>query len=91
MMNVSSALGLVSFVGAIVLTLARGLWLIARIEEQVKKQSEDLADARREFHDHVESNHLHRNPDSEARLQRMETTLDAVQTTVNDIRAALPR
>ena len=45
----------------------------------------------KEFRSHTESTTLHRNPDSEARWTRLEETLKELTSTVNDIRANLPR
>lgn len=82
--TLSSVVTLLGFVGAIVLTLGRALWLIARIEKQVEQLE---ADVRK----HFESTQLHRNPDSEDRWKRLEEAIDSLSRMVSDIRVELGR
>lgn len=74
--SLNTAITLLSFVGAIVLTLGRALWLIARIEKQVERIEAELRE-------HLESSTLHRTPDSESRWVRIETKLDRLEEQLN--------
>lgn len=81
--SLGALIGVLTFVSAIVLSLARTVWLVAAMKAQL-----DLLE--REMREHVANSSLHRNPDSEARWTRLEEAIKSLTDLVNDVRAHLP-
>lgn len=81
--SLGALLGVLSFVSAIVLTLARTVWLVASMKAQLDRLESELRE-------HIANSSLHRNPDSEARWDRLEKAIEGLTNLVNDIRAHLP-
>ncbi|TXH40731.1 MAG: hypothetical protein E6Q97_39000 [Desulfurellales bacterium] len=81
--SLGALIGVLTFVSAIVLSLARTVWLVAAMKAQL-----DLIT--RELREHIANSSLHRNPDSEARWDRLEKAIESLTTLVNDIRTHLP-
>lgn len=81
--SLGALIGVLTFVSAIVLSLARTVWLVAAMKALL-----DLLE--REMREHVANSSLHRNPDSEARWTRLEEAIKSLTDLVNDVRAHLP-
>lgn len=70
--NLGSVVALITLVGSIVLTLGRSLWLVAEVKSDLDKIEKELLQ-------HVQSTSLHRNADSEARWERLESKIDKLE------------
>lgn len=81
--SLGALIGVITFVSAIVLSLARTVWLVAAMKAQL-----DLLE--KEMREHAANSNLHRNPDSEARWTRLEKSIESLTALINDIRAHLP-
>ena len=80
--SLNALLGVIGFVSAIVLALGRTVWMVAELKT-------DLAQLKADLNKHLADSSLHRNPDSEARWLRLESTLDQLQKNIADIRGTI--
>jgi hypothetical protein len=78
--NLGTLIALLSQAVILILALGRNLWLTSQINQKVDKLENDLAKTEEKFTAHISAPSLHRTPDSEARLTRIETYMAEMNT-----------
>lgn len=80
--GLGALVGILGFVSAVVLALARTVWLTAQMKAEFEALKTSVLQ-------HVSDSSLHRNPDSEARWNRQQAALDQIQLDITNIKVAL--
>lgn len=78
--NLGTLIALISQAVILILAIGRNLWLTSEINKKVDRLEKDMTSVEEKFIAHTSAPSLHRTPDSELRLTRIESAMAEMNT-----------